>query len=354
MTDQSYPNPMGTEGFGFIEFTGPDPEALGALFEHMGFILAARHRRHDIRLYRQNGITFLVNAEKEGCTGEFTSLHGPGVCSFAIMVRDLEHAADRAAEHGVLVVERPGALLDRMPAVKGIGGGLIYLMDRRRAAEFYNEDFFPVAAQGKRYFGHGLTAIDHLTHNVRRGEMDWWADFYTTLFGFREIRHFDIKGKQTGLTSRAMVSPCGRIRIPINESADDKSQIEEFLREFGGPGVQHIALSTDDILASVDGLKDEGIRFMDVPETYYEMVDRRLPGHGQDVDALQARRILIDGGHNRADEDLLLQIFTANLIGPAFFEIIQRKGNQGFGEGNFQALFESIELDQIRRGVLPA
>jgi 4-hydroxyphenylpyruvate dioxygenase len=197
----------------------------------------------------------------------------------------------------------------------------------------------------------GLLHIDHLTHNVHRGNMDKWTSFYETMFNFREIRYFDIEGKKTGLFSRALASPCGKIRIPINESQDDKSQIEEYLREYRGEGIQHIALATDDIYRTVDVLRERGITFQDTPETYYEGVDARVSGHQEDLAELRGRRILIDGnGVN--DEGVLLQIFTANVIGPIFFEIIQRKGNQGFGEGNFQALFESIELEQIRRGVI--
>jgi 4-hydroxyphenylpyruvate dioxygenase len=197
----------------------------------------------------------------------------------------------------------------------------------------------------------GLLHIDHLTHNVMRGNMDKWAGFYEKLFNFREIRYFDIEGKKTGLLSRAMTSPCGKIRIPINESQDDKSQIEEYLREYRGEGIQHIALGTSDILRTVDVLREQGVQFQDTPDTYYEGVDKRVGRHGENIEELSKRRVLIDGNPEKG-EGLLLQIFTQNVIGPIFFEIIQRKGNDGFGEGNFKALFESIELDQMRRGVL--
>jgi 4-hydroxyphenylpyruvate dioxygenase len=239
-----------------------------------------------------------------------------------------------------------------IPAIEGIGGSVIYLVDRYGERSIYDVDFVPTdASKGLVHDGAGLTAIDHVTHNVFRGNMDKWAGFYETLFNFREIRYFDIEGKKTGLFSRALTSPCGKIRIPINESQDDKSQIEEYLREYRGEGIQHIALSTGDIYRTVDVLRGRGVAFQDTPETYYDGVDARVAGHGEKLEELRRRRILIDGS-GATDEGVLLQIFTANVIGPIFFEIIQRKGNQGFGEGNFKALFESIELDQIRRGVI--
>ena len=241
-----------------------------------------------------------------------------------------------------------------IPAIKGIGDSLIYLVDRYPGdgggVSIYDIDFVPLPGVDQHPKGAGLTYIDHLTHNVHRGRMDEWAGFYERLFNFREVRYFDIEGKLTGLKSKAMTSPCGKIRIPINESSDDKSQIQEYLVAYHGEGIQHVALGTDDIYATVDALRRTGVEFQDTPDTYYEALETRLPGHGEDTARLKAGRILLDGAP--AKGEMLLQIFTKTVIGPIFFEIIQRKGNEGFGEGNFRALFESIELDQIRRGVL--
>jgi 4-hydroxyphenylpyruvate dioxygenase len=237
-----------------------------------------------------------------------------------------------------------------IPAIEGIGGSVIYLVDRYGEHSIYDVDFIPTDPhKGLAHVGAGLGEIDHVTHNVFRGNMDKWAGFYERFFNFREIRYFDIEGKLTGLKSRAMTSPDGKIRIPINESADDKSQIEEYLHDYKGEGIQHIALSSKNIYESVEMLKERSVAFQDTPDTYYERIDNRLKGHGEDVARMRRDKILIDGDE---EHGLLLQIFTQNAIGPIFFELIQRKGNQGFGEGNFRALFESIEADQVRRGVL--
>jgi 4-hydroxyphenylpyruvate dioxygenase len=344
-------NPMGTDGFEFVEYTGPDPQALAALFERMGFIAAARHRSKNVTLYKQGEVNFILNAEPGSFAQAFARLHGPSVCAIAFRVADAAKAYERAIALGAKPVHgKVGPMELNIPAIEGIGGSLIYLVDRYGDRTIYDVDFVPLAADPAPR-GVGLTAIDHLTHNVHRGRMELWAEFYERLFNFREIRYFDIEGKLTGLRSKAMTSPCGRIRIPINESADDKSQIAEYLEAYHGEGIQHIALATADIYAAVEALQSRGVSFMSVPDTYYEAVDGRVPGHGEDLARLQRDRILIDGAP--ADgQGLLLQIFTETVIGPIFFEIIERKGNEGFGEGNFRALFESIELDQIRRGVL--
>jgi 4-hydroxyphenylpyruvate dioxygenase len=255
---------------------------------------------------------------------------------------------------GAKPVESPvGPMELNIPAIEGIGGSLIYFVDRYGERTIYDVDFVPERSNdtSERIEPAGLQVIDHLTHNVARGRMNHWAEFYERIFNFREIRYFDIEGKKTGLFSRALTSPCGKIKIPINESQDDKSQIEEYLREYKGEGIQHIALATDDIVTTVDVLRRRGVQFQDTPDSYYEGVDARVPGHGENLDELKARRILLDGDPPKG-QGVLLQIFTQNVIGPIFFEIIQRKGNDGFGEGNFKALFESIELDQIRRGVV--
>jgi 4-hydroxyphenylpyruvate dioxygenase len=343
-----FDNPMGTDGFEFVEYTAPDPQQLRTLFERMGFPVVARHRRKNVTLHRQGDINFIINAEPGSFGQRFAQQHGPSACAMAFRVRDAAVAFERAVQLGATPVRHPvGPMELNIPAIEGIGGSLIYLVDRYGGATIYDVDFVAVTPAGGRPAG--LTVIDHLTHNVRRGNMDKWAGFYERLFNFREIRYFDIEGRKTGLLSRAMTSPCGRIRIPINESQDDKSQIEEYLREYQGEGIQHIALATEEIRGTVDVLRGNGIDFQDTPDTYYEGIAARVHGHREPVEELRKRGILIDGS---AEEGILLQIFTRNVIGPIFFEIIQRKGNQGFGEGNFKALFESIELDQERRGVI--
>lgn len=342
-------NPMGTDGFEFVEYTAPDTAQLRALFEQMGFPLVARHRSKDVTLHRQGDVNFIVNAEPDSAAQRFARAHGPSVCAMAFRVRDAAAALKRAVELGARAVAAPvGPMELSIPAIEGIGGSLIYLVDRYGDRSIYDVDFRPVAPDPS-VTQVGLRVIDHLTHNVHRGQMNVWSGFYERLFNFREIRYFDIEGRKTGLLSRAMTSPCGKIRIPINESQDDKSQIEEYLAEYRGEGIQHIALETQDIYATVDALRARGVEFQDTPDTYYDGIDARVPGHHENLHELRSRRILIDG-HGTNGDGVLLQIFTKTVIGPIFFEIIQRKGNEGFGEGNFRALFESIELDQIRRG----
>ncbi len=358
-------NPMGTDGFEFIEYAAPDPKALGALFEQMGFSAIARHRHKDVTLYRQGEINFIINAEQDSFAQRFVRLHGPSICAIALRVNDAAYAYRRALELGAWGFDnQTGPMELNIPAIKGIGDSLIYFVDRWRgknAAQgagsigdisIYDVDFVAIPGAEANPKGCGLTYIDHLTHNVHRGRMKEWAEFYENLFNFREVRYFDIEGKLTGLKSKAMTSPCGKIRIPINESSDDKSQIAEYLDLYKGEGIQHIALGTDDIYATVEAMKARQVAFQDTIDTYYDLVDRRLPDHGEQLEELRRLRILIDGNSNASQRELLLQIFTQTVIGPIFFEIIQRKGDQGFGEGNFRALFESIELDQIRRGVL--
>ncbi len=351
MTDV-FENPMGTDGFEFVEFAAPDRSLLDALFTSFGFIAVARHRLRDITLYRQGGINFLVNAEPGSFAADFAKLHGPCACGFGMRVKDARYAQSRAVERGAVAFsQKVDSVAVSTPMIEGIGGSILYLVDKYGDQSIYDEDFDFFEGVDRNPRGLGLTYIDHLTHNVFQGNMEQWADFYERLFNFREIRYFDIKGAQTGLVSKAMTSPDGKVRIPINESADDKSQIAEYLDEYKGEGIQHIALFTDDIYETVEGLRGNGVEFLDVPDAYYEMVDERLPGHGEDLARMGENRILIDGDPE-TKKRLLLQIFTQTNIGPIFFEIIQRKGNEGFGEGNFQALFESIERDQQRRGVI--
>jgi len=319
----------------------------------MGFRAVARHRSKDVTLFRQGEVNFIVNAEPDSHGSRFAREHGPSACAMAFRVKDAPKAYAKLIERGATPFHNQvGPMELNIPAIEGIGGSVIYLVDRYGDRSIYDVDFVPTdPISGFAHEGAGLTYIDHVTHNVFRGNMDQWAGFYQRLFNFREIRYFDIEGRLTGLKSRAMTSPDGKIRIPINESSDDKSQIEEYLHLYQGEGIQHIALGTDNIYQTVEMLKTRGVPFQDTPDTYYERLDNRIKGHGEDVPRLKRDRILMDGAPTE-EQGLLLQIFTQNAIGPIFFEIIQRKGNEGFGEGNFRALFESIEADQVRRGVL--
>ena len=350
-----FDNPLGTDGFEFVEFTSPEPERLKALLEKMGFTATDRHRSKNVLRFRQGDINFILNMEPNGQAADFRQVHGPSANAMAFRVKDAALALKLAVERGAKAVIGPAGPMElNIPAIEGIGGSNLYLVDRYGAQEIYDVDFVPIpgAAAQMTANSRGLTYLDHLTHNVFRGQMATWADFYEQIFNFREIRYFDIEGAQTGLISKAMTSPCGKIRIPLNESQDDHSQIEEFLRDYKGEGIQHIALGAADIFVSVETMRADGVVFQDTIETYFDGIDARVPGHGEDVERLRADRILLDGAPTEG-QGLLLQIFTENMIGPIFFELIQRKGNEGFGEGNFKALFQSIELDQIRRGVLP-
>jgi 4-hydroxyphenylpyruvate dioxygenase len=354
MGQELHDNPLGTDGFEFVEFTSPDPIALGRQFEAMGFTAVARHRSKNVLRYKQGDIDFILNMEPRGQAAEFRGAHGPSINAMAFRVRDAAAALRLALERGATEARGSvGPMELNIPVIEGIGGSFLYLVDRYGAHEIYDVDFVPMADAVAREQSNtaGLTYIDHLTHNVNRGNMKTWADFYERVFNFREIRYFDIEGKATGLISKAMTSPDGKIRIPLNESQDDKSQIEEFLHDYNGEGIQHVALGTADIYRSVDRMRAQGVKFQDTPDSYYEALDARVAGHGEDVGRLRERRILVDGAPTQG-QGLLLQIFTQNVVGPCFFEIIQRKGNEGFGEGNFKALFESLELDQVRRGVL--
>ncbi len=339
-----FENPLGTDGFEFLEYAG-DAKVLDQLFRQFGFTAVARHKKRDLTLYRQGRVNFLLNNEKSGQGAAFAAQHkSGGVNAMGFRVGDAQAAYRGALKRGAQPADAAEA---GFPAIQTLGGAVIYLIDD---PGFYDRDF-DFTAPDKWPAGVGLTYIDHVTHNTQRGNMDKWAKFYEDVFNFREIRYFDIEGKLTGLKSRAMTSPCGKIRIPHNESSDDKSQIKEFLDRFNGEGIQHIALGTDDIYATVEGLKKNGVPFQTTPATYYEKIDVRIKGHGENLERLKALSILIDGAPTEG-QGLLLQIFTQDAIGPVFFEIIQRKGNEGFGEGNFKALFESMEEDQIRRGTL--
>ena len=353
-----FENPMGLMGFEFVEFASPVPNVLEPVFETMGFTKVATHRSKDVALYRQGEINFIVNNEPRSAAAYFAAEHGPAACGMAFRVKNAPHAYARALELGAQPIEIPtGPMELRLPAIKGIGGAPIYLIDRfEEGKSIYDIDFEFIDGVDRHPKGAGLRLIDHLTHNVYRGRMAHWAAFYERLFNFREIRFFDIKGEYTGLTSKAMTAPDGKIRIPLNEeSSRGAGQIEEFLMQFNGEGIQHIALLSDDLPATLDAMRRSGVPLMTAPPaTYYEMLDGRLPGHGEPVGELQSRGILLDGSTDGGRQRLLLQIFTQTQLGPVFFEFIQRKGDDGFGEGNFKALFESIERDQLRRGVLQA
>ncbi|HEV2332544.1 MAG TPA: 4-hydroxyphenylpyruvate dioxygenase [Gammaproteobacteria bacterium] len=354
MQPQQFENPMGVDGFEFVEFAAPNPKLLHELFPKLGFTPVAKHKRRRITLYRQGECNFLVNEEPDSFASGFAKQHGPSACGFAI--RFSKPAAfvrgEALKKGGEAVTELESTKAVDVPVIKGIGGSMLYLVDRYGAkGSVYDAEFEYLAGADKHPKGFGLTFVDHLTHNLYFGNMEKFAKFYEQLFNFREIRYFDIKGAKTGLISKAMTAPDGMVRIPLNESSDPKSQINEYLDEYHGEGIQHIACFTNDIYATVEAMRAAGQKFLDTPDAYFEMIDERVPNHGEDVPRLAKNKILIDADRE-TKKKLLLQIFTQNAIGPVFFEIIQRKGNEGFGEGNFQALFESIERDQMKRGVL--
>lgn len=355
MTDL-FENPMGLCGFEFIEFCSIERGVLEPVFEMTGFTKVASHKTKQVDLYRQGGINLLINYEPASNAFYFAQEHGPSACGMAFRVKNSKVAYDRALELGAQPIEIPvGPMELRLPAIKGIGGAPLYLIDRfEEGTSIYDIDFDFIPGIDRNPEGCGFNVIDHLTHNVYRGRMDYWSNFYESLFNFRQIRYFDIKGEYTGLLSKALTAPDGLIRIPLNEEASKETgQIEEFLMQYNGEGIQHIAFSCDNLLECWDRLKAMGTPFMTAPpQAYYAMLDQRLPNHGEPVDELQTRGILLDGSTENDDLRLLLQIFSKPLIGPVFFEFIQRKKDDGFGEGNFKALFESIERDQVKRGVV--
>jgi 4-hydroxyphenylpyruvate dioxygenase len=355
-----FDNPLGLDGFEFLEFCAPEKGVLEPAFERMGFQLVARHRSKDVQLWRQGSINFVANYERGSPAAYFAAEHGPSACGMGFRVRDAGKAYAEALARGAEPADvRTGPMELNIPAIRGIGHSLIYLVDRYEvddngALSIWDIDFMWEPGADRHPAGAGLEIIDHLTHNVYAGRMAHWAGFYERIFNFREIRYFDIKGEYTGLTSKAMTAPDGKIRIPLNEEGQQGGgQIEEYLREFNGEGIQHIALSCGDLYATRDRLAAQGTPFApSPPDTYYEMLEDRLPGHGEPVAELQKRGILLDGSTEDGDPRLLLQIFSQTMIGPVFFEFIQRKRDEGFGEGNFTALFKSMEEDQIRRGAL--
>ena len=351
-----FDNPLGLDGFEFVEFSAPEKGLLEPVFQAMGFTRIARHRSKDVDLWRQGEINLIANYEPRSPAAYFAAEHGPSACGMAFRVKNARPAYEEAVARGAEPVEtRTGPMELRIPAIRGIGGAILYLIDRYgEGLSIYDIDFEYLPGVDRHPVGAGLKVIDHLTHNVYGGRMAHWAGFYERIFNFREIRYFDIKGEYTGLTSKAMTAPDGKIRIPLNEEGRaGGGQIEEFLRAYNGEGIQHIAFSCDDLIGAWDRLKVMGTPLMTPPpETYYEMLEERMPGHGEPVAELQRRGILLDGSTEKGDPRLLLQIFSETQIGPVFFEFIQRKKDEGFGEGNFTALFKSMERDQIRRGAL--
>ena len=352
----TFDNPMGIDGFEFVEFAAPDGRAheLHDQFKRMGFVAVLKHKTRPITVYRQNGVNFLVNEDPDSFAADFAKLHGPSACGFAIRFRkpDVEVLQTVLGNGGEPIGARESSKAVNAATVKGIGDCMLYLIDRYGdLGSIYDADYEPIEGADEHPAGFGLTFIDHLTHNLYFGNMQKWSDYYERLFNFREIRYFDIKGAKTGLVSKAMTAPDGIVRIPLNESNDPKSQINEYLDAYHGEGIQHIACFTDDIYETVENMRAAGVEFLDTPDAYFEVIDERVPNHGEDVPRLARNKILIDADLETKQRKLL-QIFTQNCVGPIFFEIIQRKGNEGFGEGNFQALFESIERDQMKRGFL--
>ena len=344
-------NPAGTDGFEFVEFAHPDPQILRDLFGKMGYEHVATHKAKAIELWQQGDVTYVINNEPGSHAREFVEVHGPCAPSMAWRVVDAQHAFDHAVSKGAEPFDGPGKTMD-VPAIVGIGGSLIYFIDQYFDTSPYNTEFnWEHDAHPK---GVGFYYLDHLTHNVHKGNMDKWFQFYGNLFNFHEIRFFDIQGKHSGLFSRALTSPCGRIRIPINEDRGETGQIVEYLKRYNGEGIQHIAVGSDDIYAATDEIAARGIKYMPgPPKAYYDLSHERVVGHEEPIDHMMKHGILIDGEGvvDGGETRILLQIFSKTVIGPIFFEFIQRKGDDGFGEGNFKALFESIEAEQVARGV---
>ncbi len=344
-------NPCGLEGIDFVEFVSPEPQKLDALFKAFGFSKLMRHRERPIDLYRQNDITFLVNQDPTSFAARFGAVHGPSICSMGWRVHDAAVALKAAVARGARVGHEGDGWLHEgsraVPVIFGIGDSLISFIEKAKAPDHWERLGFVNLEKPERVAPKGFTVIDHLTNNVEKGTMQRWANFYKSVFGFEEVRYFDIRGAKTGLTSYALRSPCGTFCIPINEADEKKSQINEYLEEYAGPGIQHLAFLTDDLLASLKALEGSGIETLDIDSEYYDGVFNRVPDVTEDHGELKRRNVLIDGD----EKGYLLQLFTKNLVGPIFIELIQRKNHTSFGEGNFGALFRSIERDQAKRGV---
>ncbi len=343
-------NPVGLDGVEFIEYAGTDPKFFETLFTKYGFEKIAKHPTKQIELYRQGNINYIVNTEPGTFAAEFAKAHGPSVVSTGFRVKSaieaFRIATTRGAQGYLGADHLRGAT--PYPAIYGIGDSLVYFMDKDNTKDLY-ENVFGLKNGGPAVVGKGFLDVDHFTNNVPKGEMDKWSDFYTGVFGFYEIKYFDIKGKSTGLLSKAMGSPCGKFAVPINEPSDGKSQIQEYLDEYNGSGIQHIAMTTNDVIGTLEQLRAANLEFLAAPpDTYYRQLSARLPMVVEDLERLKKNAILVDGDQH----GYLLQIFSKNIIGPVFFEVIQRRGHDGFGNGNFQALFDAIEADQRERGYL--
>lgn len=344
-------NPLNMNGIAFVEFSTDHPQKMEKLFYDFGFSKVAKHGDKNIDLFLQNRIVFLLNYEKKSFAHKFQSSHGPSICSMGWRVKNAQKALEEAVKRGAREAKNVDYFENgkAVPAIYGIGDSLIYFIDHEETEKFaYKRIGFellqdPVIQQDK-----GFLLIDHLTNNVYKGTMQKWATFYKEIFGFEEVRYFDIRGKKTGLTSYALRSPCGTFCIPINEADEAKSQINEYLEEYKGPGVQHLAFLTKDLLKSIRALESTEIKTLDIEPNYYKNVFTRVPNVKEDKKEIERLNVLVDGD----EEGYLLQIFTKNLVGPIFVELIQRQNHLSFGEGNFQALFDSIERDQMKRGVL--
>ncbi len=343
-------NDLGLDGIEFAEFTSPNSQQLEDLFLAFGFSKVLQHESKNVDYYNQGDIHFLVNNQAGSFAESFNQKHGPSLSSMGWRVKNANEAFEKAVARGA----KPATRCDYtkggkdIPAIMGIGDSLIYFIDNYQDANRYKELGFKPHPSAIKVETKGFEFIDHLTNNVHNGTMQQWSNFYKNIFGFEEVRYFDIRGVKTGLQSYALRSPCGKFCIPINEASDAKSQINEYLEEYNGPGVQHIAFSTNDIVSSLSKLKNTQIETLDIDEEYYQEVFDRVPGVTEDHKTLEEYNILVDGD----EEGYLLQIFTKNVIGPIFIEIIQRKNHLSFGEGNFGALFRSIEKDQQKRGYL--
>ena len=345
-------NPVGTDGFEFVEFASAEPQKLRDLFLQMGYAHVANHKTKPIELWQQGDITYVLNTDPDSFASGFVKEHGPCAPSMGWRVVDARRALAHVVKQGAEEYTGAGKVLD-VPAIKGIGGSLIYFVDQYYDTSPYNEEYDWIAQSKPE--GVGFYYLDHLTHNVFKGNMNVWFKFYGDLFNFREIRFFDIQGKFTGLTSRALTSPCGRIRIPINEDRDEKGQIVAYLKKYNGEGIQHIAVGARNIYDATDEIAENGLKFMPgPPDAYYNLSKTRVAGHQEPLDRMKNHGILIDGEGvvDGKETRILLQIFSKTVIGPIFFEFIERKGDDGFGEGNFKALFESIEQEQIDNGEL--
>lgn len=343
-------NPIGLDGVDFIEYSGPDAAYFENVFKRYAFKQVGQVHGKNIKLFRQGDINYILNCEPQTFATDFAKVHGQSICATGFRVEDADHAFKTAVARGARPYEGNEHQKGATPfqAVYGIGDSLIYFMDKKNQDKLYNE-IFHVKAEDQAPTGVGFQVIDHFTNNVPQGEMQKWCDFYINIFNFREARFFDIRGAKTGLVSKVMRSPCGKFSVPINEPTESKSQIQEYLDEYKGSGIQHVALLTNDITSTLENLKSSEIQFLTPPpHSYYEMLRDRVPNVTEDINRLERNAILVDGDH----DGYLLQIFTKNTFGPIFYELIQRKGHDGFGDGNFQALFDAIERDQKERGYL--